>query len=265
MRRRSLAIPAFAAALAAAASLLCAPFAAAADPFPPALASALAAPERPAEDRQADARRQAASLLEWIAPQPGWSIFDIEAGGGYWTELMARAVGPQGRVTLHNPPAFAAMVAERVNARLAGGRLANVRPVASLFDALDAPDSSQDLVLWVQGPHELHFRPGGQAGDPPSLGDPERSFREIARILKPGACLVAIDHSARAGAPVTTGHDLHRVDPDWTIQAAARAGLRLVATSEVLANPGDDRSKSAFDPAIRGRTDQHALKLCKAG
>jgi predicted methyltransferase len=127
-----------------------------------------------------------------------------------------------------------------------------------MFDALDGADATNDLVTWVQGPHELYYKPEGS-----SLGDSAKSYAEIFRILKKGGAFVVIDHSAVAGAPETTGNDLHRVDKAIVIKMAEAAGLTLEAESDLLANPEDPRTIGVFDEAIRGKTDQFMLRFRK--
>lgn len=221
-------------------------------------AAAVAHPERPAADRERDASRKPEQALAFMQVAPGERAFDIEAGAGWYTELLARAVGPEGAVVLQNPASFYGFFGEALAARLADGRLANVRESKSLFDALDGADASYDLVSWVQGPHELYFAPEGE-----SLGDPAKAYAEIHRILKPGGRFVAIDHSALAGAPESTGGDLHRIDKAIVIRMAEAAGFTLEADSDFLANPDDPRTIGVFDEAIRGKTDQFALRFRK--
>jgi predicted methyltransferase len=72
-----------------------------------------------------------------------------------------------------------------------------------------------------------------------------------------------IDHSAVAGAPESSGNDLHRVDRAIVVEMAEAAGFRLEAESDFLANPADTREITVFDPAIRGQTDQFALRFRK--
>jgi len=221
-------------------------------------AAAVADAGRPEEDLADDERRRPAAALAYMELRPGLAVFEIEAGGGWYTELFSRAVGEKGSVVMQNPQGFVAFLGDKVAKRLEGDRLANVRPSVSNFDALDAPDLSVDLVTWVQGPHELYYTP--ESG---SLGDPAKSYAEIARILKPGGLFVAIDHSAEEGAPEKTGHDLHRVDKAIVKRMAEAAGLKFVSESGFLANPEDPLTTPVFDPAIRGHTDQFALKFRK--
>jgi predicted methyltransferase len=225
---------------------------------PIAPAALLAAPDRLAGDAANDTRRKAAETLAFLQLKPGMSVFEIEAGGGYWTELLSAAVGPQGKVVMQNPAGFIPFVKDALAKRFTPGRLANVRQSLSLFDALDAPSASMDRVTWFQGPHELYYKPDGA-----NLGDPVKSYAEIFRILKPGGKLIIIDHAASPGAPTTSGNDLHRIDPAIVLKSAAAAGFKLEAREAFLANPADPRTQSAFDPAVRGKTDQFVLRLTK--
>lgn len=222
-------------------------------------ASVVANPARPEADRADDERRKPAEALAFFQVAPSMAVFEIEAGGGWYTELLSHAVGPTGSVVMQNPESFRDFVGDQVDARLADNRLANVRQSSTNFDALDAADASTDLVTWVQGPHELYFTPSEGV----SLGDPAKSYAEIFRILKPGGAFVAIDHSAVAGAPESAGHDLHRIDRAVVVEMAEAAGFTLEAESAFLANPADARTITVFDPAIRGHTDQFALRFRK--
>jgi predicted methyltransferase len=222
-------------------------------------AAAVANPARLEEDRKDDERRKPAAALEFFQIAPAMTVFEVEAGAGWYTELLSHAVGPDGAVIMQNPEGFLSFVGEQINTRLAGGRLANVRQSISIFDALGAADASADLVTWVQGPHELYYKPD----DGKTLGDPSASYAEIYRITKPGGVFAIIDHSAVAGAPETSGHDLHRIDRAIVVAMAEAAGFKLEAEGDFLANPDDPRTIAVFDPAIRGHTDQFALRFRK--
>ena len=58
----------------------------------------VAAPDRSDADRQTDQRRQPAKMLAFVGARPGMKVLDMEASGGYSTELLARAVAPNGVV-----------------------------------------------------------------------------------------------------------------------------------------------------------------------
>lgn len=222
-------------------------------------AAAVADSRRPEADRADDERRKPAAALAFFQAAPGMTVFEIEAGAGWYTELLSHLVGAGGSVVMQNPEGFRAFVGEQIDARLKDDRLANVRQSLSNFDALDAPDASVDVATWVQGPHELYYTPSEGV----TLGDPARSYAEIFRILKPGGAFAVIDHSALAGAPESAGNEFHRVDRAIVVEMAEAAGFTLEAESDFLANPEDPRTITVFDPAIRGKTDQFALRFRK--
>lgn len=222
-------------------------------------AAAVNDPARPEADRERDGLRKPETTLQFFKIGPGQTLFEMEAGNGWYTEILSRAVGPNGEVIMQNPEGFMNFLGEALAKRLADDRLPNVRQSLSPFDKLGADDASVDVVTWFWGPHELYFHP--KSGE--HLGDPTPAFAEMYRILKPGGELAIIDHSAQDGAPETTGGDLHRIDKAIVIRLAEAAGFTLEDEADFLANPEDDRTLSVFDPAIRGKTDRFVLKFRK--
>src|SRR5438105_3552021 len=82
-----------------------APHAAQAPPKPDAQSAwkaVIGAPDRSEKDRALDAGRHPAEMLEFLNLKGGMKVADLGAGGGYTTELMARAVGPSGVVYMQN-------------------------------------------------------------------------------------------------------------------------------------------------------------------
>lgn len=222
-------------------------------------AALVAMASRPEIDRKDDAARKPAAVMAFFGAKPGMTVMELEAGGGYYTELLSHAVGLNGKVIMQNPQSFDAFLGDALEQRLGNNRLPNVTVSRSLFDDLEAEDASVDLVTWVLGPHELFFT----LQDGTGFGDPDTAYAEIARILKPGGSFVALDHAAAAGAPASTGGDTHRIDPNLVIAATQKAGLEMVAMSDVLANPADDYSKNVFDPSVRRKTDRFLVKFRK--
>lgn len=220
-------------------------------------AEAVANPARSAEDRADDALRKPANVLAFAGIGSGDRVFEMEAGLGYYTELLSYMVGPEGAVVIQNPESFQGFVGDALAKRVPG-RLENVRMTVSDFDALDAEDASMDVVTWILGPHELYYEPNGA-----SLGDDAQAFAEIMRILKPGGTFVILDHAATQGAPKSTGGTIHRIDPAIVRQLAEEAGFVLAGESSVLRNPEDDLQANVFDPAVRRKTDQFLYKYKK--
>ena len=77
-------------------------FPAFADPISAALTARLASSERPETDRARDAGRRPAEVVSFLGVKPGMTVIDLVAAGGYYTEVMSLAVGPEGKVYAQN-------------------------------------------------------------------------------------------------------------------------------------------------------------------
>ena len=218
------------------------------------LQASLSSGDRPIEDASDDARRMPLEVLAFAGIEEGMTILEMEAGGGYYTEILSRAVGSSGSIIMQNPPAFDGFNGEAVEARLANNRLPNVTFSRVNFDELEASDSSVDMVTWILGPHELGFEPGGQ-----NLGDPETTFAQISRVLKPGGVFLAIDHSAAENSGIDAGGSLHRIDEGLVSNWAEDAGFTLVRSSELHSNENDPLDVGVFDASIQGKSDKFVL------
>ena len=95
----------------------------------PDYASLLAAPDRSEADRDADKRRDPAPFLAFAAPRPGLKVLDMGAGAGYSSELMARAVAPNGIVFAQNPADLGERAKAAFQARLATPAMKNASPI----------------------------------------------------------------------------------------------------------------------------------------
>ena len=104
----------------------------------------LAAPDRSDADRENDKKRNALELLSFTGPKTGWRVVDMGAGGGYSTELMARAVGPTGKVWGQSDKA-----SDRFTSRTKAPNLAHMQPLVRPYDQALAPDyGNLDLITF---------------------------------------------------------------------------------------------------------------------
>lgn len=223
--------------------------------------AAFAKDDRPESDYEQHEIRKVRDVLGFTGISKGMTVIDMEAGGGMYTEIFAKTVGADGTVHMQNPPLFDGFSGDAIKARVAGGRLANVEQMRTAFDTLPLSGSSVDVVTWFLGPHELWFYPDGV--EKGILGDPDKAFAEIARVLKSGGHFIALDHQSVPGSPAETGGTTHRIDKAIVIERATAVGLKLVDESDVLANAKDDYAKNVFDPAVRRKTDRFLLKFAK--
>jgi predicted methyltransferase len=220
----------------------------------------LTAEARPAADRERDATRKPGEVLGFFGIAPGMTVLDVFSGGGYYTEIAARIVGPAGRVIAHNNQAYLDYAAEEIAGRYADGRLANVERVEGPVTELAVAPDSVDVALLILAYHDIYFRP--EDGSWPRIDGPAMLAR-IHAALRPGGVLGVVDH---AGSPdITIGEigRLHRIDEARLVREIEAAGFELIERSDVLRNPADTRLLPMYDPEIRGRTDRLVLKFRK--
>jgi predicted methyltransferase len=246
-------------AAAALAALTLAANCASAKSIPGNIASAVADVNRPDADRQRDDNRKPAETLEFAGVKTGGTIAEILPGGGYFTRLFSKAVGGSGHVyalvpaPLTDAPKDVPDFAARVKAIAADPNYSNVSVVVEPFSELAVP-AKVDMVWTSQNYHDLHNFPGLDVG----------VFNKMVfDDLKPGGIYLILDHAAAAGSGGRDTKTLHRIDPETVKAEVLAAGFKLVGSSDLLHQPGDDHTLKVFDPSIRGKTDQFILKFQK--
>src|SRR6516164_7577645 len=100
----------------------------------PDYAALIAAPDRSAADREADKRRDPMPFLAFAGLRPGMKVLDMGAGGGYSTELVARAVAPNGIAYGQNPPGLFERAQAALAARLMTPGMKNCASLVRPFD-----------------------------------------------------------------------------------------------------------------------------------
>jgi predicted methyltransferase len=192
----------------------------------------VAAPDRTEADRQADAKRNPVALLAFIAPKPGWQVLDMAAGGGYSTELMARAVAPDGKVF-----AQTSKPSEKLAVRMKMPAMSHVVEVVKPFDDLSDPSlRNLDLVTFFFGYHDTTFMAVDRA----------RMNKALFDALKPGGLLVVADHSALPDDGASVGKSLHRIAEKTAKAEIEAAGFEFVASADFLRHPEDTRTNVVF-------------------
>src|SRR5580704_852292 len=124
----------------------------------PDYAALLAAPDRSDADREADKRRDPLPLLKFAAPRPGMTVLDMGAGGGYSTELMARAVAPNGKVYGQFPADGFQKAIDNFNARLKTPAMSDAAADFRPFDEPISPEMSNlDLITFLFYYHDTTY------------------------------------------------------------------------------------------------------------
>jgi predicted methyltransferase len=229
---------------------------------PAAIEASIANAERSKEDKDQDAWRRPAEVLTFMELRPGLHTLDYFAASGYYTELMSRVVGADGKVIAYNNPEYRKFSEDGPTKRYGNNRLPNVVEVTTPVEAVQLDPASLDAVLFMQSYHDLYWRP--KDGSWPQT-DAAKALAQLVPALKPGAVVVVVDHVANAGGePTETVTAMHRIDPAILKRDFAAAGLKFDSESPVFANPADDHKKEVFDKSIRHKTDQVMYKFKKA-
>jgi len=93
----------------------------------PAIQAAVDSQDRPPKDRSRDDNRHYAEILEFFGVRPGMTILELFGASGNTAEVLARAVGPTGKVYMQNPDFFYERFGRKAtDERLANNRLPNV-------------------------------------------------------------------------------------------------------------------------------------------
>ena len=240
------------------------------------IAEIIASPDRRPADRSTDVRRKPAEILAFIGIRQGWTALDLSAGGGYTTELIARAVGPTGRVygqsrplpanapkppapeggsapssTPRPPPTPSPVaLAERAKNPSVSHIVAVVRPFEDPVPPEIAP-GTLDLATLMFNYHDLAWNGTDRA----------KMNRAVFAALKSGGVYVLADHSGRPGTGASEAGTLHRIEEAFLQREVEAAGFRFAAQGNFLRNPNDPRDKNNPEPPMP--KDEFVLKFVK--
>ena len=234
----------------------------------------VASPDRSDADRRNDVRRKPAEMLAFIGVRPGMVVLDLVAGGGYTTELLARAAGPTGTVYGQSrPPPVASpaasavaqadaasapaprrttamALAERARKPAAANIVSVVQPLENPAP-IDRATDGLDLVTLMFNYHDLGYLPVDRA----------RMNAAVFRALKPGGLYVVADHSGRPGTGISEASTLHRIEEAFLRREVEAAGFKLAAEATFLRNPADPRDREEPEPPMP--KDEFVLRFVK--
>lgn len=224
--------------------------------------AAVTAPGRGEADVALDESRKPAEVLDFMGLETGDVVLDIFAGGGYYSEILGRAVGPQGSVVAVNPPQFVSSEQSREKWAAIIDRQPNVTMVPSqLPDYKPAPNSIDFAMLHLIY-HDFYWQSEKFKFE---KMDPAVVLANLHAGMKPGGVVALIDHAGPSGDTRDVVEKSHRIDPATVRSDFLAAGFVLDGESEMFANPDDDLDKNVFDPAVRGKTDRFVMRFRKPG
>lgn len=220
------------------------------------LQQALSNESRAAADRNRDAGRCPAQVVNFLGISQGMAVMDVMAAGGYYTEVLSVAVGEKGTVYAQNPEGMLkyrnGANDKALSARLADDRLSNVVRLDKGLEALGLAPASIDAAVTALNLHDVYNGSGRAAAI--------EMCRAVLGALKPGGVFGIIDHEGSADRDNAA---LHRMQSQQAIDTLLAAGFEIAATSDLLRNPDDGLDAMVFTPGLRGKTSRFLIKASK--
>ena len=225
---------------------------------PSAIAAVVAANDRSDDDKKLDEGRKPGATLAFFGIAPGEHVAELMATRGYTTELLARAVAPNGVVYGQNNK----FILEKFAEKGWGERLSKpvnkgiVRVDRELDDPLPPEAKELDAVLMVLFYHDTVW-----------LGtDRAKMNAAIFHALKKGGVYGIVDHAGREGTGTTEAQTLHRIEEKIVVDEITKAGFVLQAEADFLRNPADTKDWNASPMKAgdkRGTSDRFVLRFIR--
>lgn len=222
-----------------------------------ALKAAIAAPSRTAANVARDSARHPYDTLQFFGIKPTMTVVELTPSGGWYTEILAPYLRQDGVLIGASEEAV-----EGKRAGTAFRAKVNSNPIYSnvrlaIFEPPTkfaiAPANSVDMVLTFRNMHNWV-----------ELGPQQTAevLKQVHTVLKPGGVFGVVDHrlpqNMKQDATASSGY-LHQA---WVIKTVEAAGFKLVAKSEINANPKDhaDHPKGvwALPPVLANGADKRA-------
>ncbi|HTS69103.1 MAG TPA: methyltransferase domain-containing protein [Terriglobia bacterium] len=167
------------------------------------------------EDPQRGEWQKPAEVIAKLGLKPGDQVADLGAGSGYFTFLLARAVGPQGKVYAVD---IEGEMLDYIRQRAQNDNVKNIQLVkASPHDPKLAP-ASVDMIFICDTLHHIPERP--------------TYYPLLARALRPRGRLVNIDFYKK---PLPLGPPLEmKIDKPAMIEEAKSAGFHVIQDYDFL-------------------------------
>ena len=219
----------------AALSLTAASTASVAAPAPKnSLAAAIASPLRTPANVARDPYRHPAQTLSFFKIKPSHTVVEIWPGGGWYTEILAPYLAQGGGAYIAAAPvnrlSGMTKLIDADAARYGKIRTANFPILNS--GGTPVASGSADIVLTFRNVHNWMM------GDKPYEGE---AFKEMYAMLKTGGTLGVVEHRLPESADNARQLKSGYVKTSTVRRLAEAAGFKLVASSEINANPKDKK------------------------
>jgi predicted methyltransferase len=203
-----------------------------------ALTAILAGDQRSPQERARDVYRHPKETLLFFGIRPEMRVLEVWPEPGWYTEVIAPLLRDQGKYYAGVIPADPTNkhITQRLDdyrAKLASrpDLYDRVSVVSFAADGGDAvPPGSLDMVLTFRNIHNWMARDTA-----------DQAFASMYRALKPGGVLGVVEHRGNPAVPQDLRAKSGYVNEDYAIRLIEAQGFRLIATSEINANPKDTK------------------------
>lgn len=214
------------------------------------LAASLSGAQRAPAERARDAYRHPTETLGFFGLREDMHVVEVAPGAGWYTAVLAPVLRDRGHLSVTASARPGPLDARMAKDPSTFGKVERLVQPEHGFSL--GPAESQDLVLTFRNLH--NWIPDGSDAT---------FFAAAYSALKHGGTLGLVDHRAKPGTDPKTSGETGYVPEDYAIAAATKAGFRLVAKSEINANPKDtkDHPKGVWTlPPVLELGDQDRAK-----
>jgi predicted methyltransferase len=226
------------------------------------LRDAVAGPQRSEKERARDIYRHPVETLEFFGVRADMTVVELWPGGGWYTAILAPFLRDRGKLVVAmgdpngDPKAEPtedgkAFLARRDRQPEIFDRITSV-VVPAAGDIMLGPPESADAVVTFRNLHTFVW-----------LKLDQQMLAAAFRVLRHGGVLGLTDHRAPPGGttdPKIVGETGY-IPEAYAIQLVESAGFKLVARSEINANPRDTKDHEggvwALPPTYTNGTKDH--------
>lgn len=242
-----------------------------------ALDAALAGNHRTPENRARDIYRHPKETLQFFGIRQDMTVVEVWPGAGWYTEILAPLLRDRGHLYAAmldaNSGEYAKNVVETYRSKLQlrpdlYGKVTLTTLAAPPAKSEIAPPGSADLVLTFRNLHNWMM-----------FGWEREALAAMHAALKPGGVLGIVAHRGDPKVPQDPKAASGYVNEEHAIRLLESAGFRLVARSQINANPKDTRDYEkgvwTLPPGFAdgdearyrqiGESDRFTLKFVKVG
>lgn len=241
----------------------------------PSLQEIVQGKHRTPEFKKRDLFRHPVETLKFFDVQPHMTVVEISPGAGWYTEILAPYLSKGHLYLAAFDSNSSVQYFKKTNKKLTT-LVDKLQPLSGKIEYTTfelpkiigpvAPANSADRVLTFRNVHNWTKQ-----------GKAKEAFMEFFRVLKPGGYLGVVEHRENPKAKYDPKGSNGYVHEKEVLKLAKMAGFRLVAKSEINANPKDTKDHPngvwTLPPVLRskdkakyskiGESDRMTLKFQK--